>query len=137
MSVVGFIFRKAAEVKSSTLLVLPPRIWKIFKTVISWMPGASNFICSVIPQYFLLLKRVFNLSLFQWQHWEIVSENLCINISWGSSISNSSCKYKLHLLELGLYDSYLSFIVQDNGGSSLFTSFQYLLDNFVSLFVWH
>ena len=70
----------------------------------------------VMTRSFLLDTRVFSLYLFQWQHWEITSERL-FNISLGSStISNFSCKHKLHLFELGLYDLQLPFMLQDIRG---------------------
>ena len=85
--------------------LVPHRIWEIFATYISCTPAASYFYYYVMPQSFLLATRVFSLYLFQWQHWEITSEHLFNNISSGSStISDFSCKYKLHLFELGLYD---------------------------------
>ena len=138
MSVVEFIFRKAGEVFNFTndrlRLLVPQEIWKIFTTYISCTPTASYFYCCVMPRSFLLDTRVFTLYLFWWRHWEITSERLFNNISSGSStVSNFSCKPKLHLFELGLYDLQLHFILQDiHGWSFLFASFQHSVDNLVS-----
>ena len=70
-----------------------------------------------MPRSCLLDASVFSSYLFQWRHWEITSECLFNNISLESStISNFLCKYKLHLFELGLYDLYLPFMLQDIHG---------------------
>ena len=138
MSVVEFIFRKAGEVlnfaKDRLHLVVLLGIWKIFRTDISCTPAASYFHYYVMSWSFLLDTSVFNLYLFRWRHWENTSEHLFSDISSGSStISNFSCRRKLHILELGLYDLWLPFILQGIGGRSfLFASFQYSVDYLVS-----
>ena len=109
MSVVEFIFRKAGEAfhftKDRLRLLVPQGIWTIFTTYISFTPVASYFQYYVMPWAFLFDTRVFSLYLFRWRHWEIPSERLFNNVSSGSStISNFSCKHKLYLFELGLYD---------------------------------
>ena len=106
MSVVEFTFRKAGLVfnftKDRLRLLVPLGIWKIFTTHISCTPAASYFYYYVMPWSFLLDARALSLYLFRWRHWEITSERLFNNISLGSStISNFSCKHKLHLFELG------------------------------------
>ena len=122
MSMVEFIFRKAGEVfnftKDRLHLLVPQGIWKTFTICISCTPAASYFYYYVMSCSFLLDPRVFNLYLLRLRHWEITSEDLFNNISSlvlysyssfnnissTSTISNFSCKHKLHLFELGLYD---------------------------------
>ena len=59
----------------------------------------------VMTRSVLLDKTVFSLYIFRLRHWEITSERLFNNISLGlPTISNFSCKHKLHLFQLGLYD---------------------------------
>ena len=112
-------------------LAVPLEILKSFRAAISWKPAANYFHYYVIPWSFLLVTRVFNLPLFQWRHCEITFDNLFNNISSGSStISNFSCKHKLYLLEFGLHELYLHFILHVVcGWSFLFDSFQYSVDN--------
>ena len=106
MSVVEFFFRKAGEVfnfsKDRLHFVVPLGIWKIFRTDTACTPAASYFHYFVMPRSFLLDTRVFKLNLFRWQHWKVTSERLPYNISSGSStITNFSCKHKLHTFASG------------------------------------
>ena len=117
-----FIFRKVAEVKSLT--------WWTCAACSQFLP----LLCNAIA--FFISYETFWFDLFRWWHREMTSDCLFNNISSRSStISNFSCKYKLHLLELGLYDLYLPFILQGIGGWSFLTaSFQYSVGNFASFF---
>ena len=124
MSVVEFIFRKAGKVFNFTQdrlhLIVPLGIWRIFTVYISCTPAASYLYIMWWPSLFLLDTRVFSFILFRWRHWVITSERL-FNISLGlPTISNFSCKLKLHLFQLGLYDIQLPFILQDIRGRNFF-----------------
>ena len=131
MSLVEFIFRKAGKVFNFTEdrlhLLVPLGIWENLHSIFFMYTCNKILVYYVLTRSFLLdasvfsdcnwtrtqnhlvLKRtkasVFSLYLFRWRHWEIISDRLLNNISLRSSIiSNFSCKRKLHLFELGLYD---------------------------------
>ena len=109
MSLVEFIFRKAGKVfnftKDRLHLLVPLGIWENLHSIFFMYTCNKILVYYVLTRSFLLDASVFSLYLFRWRHWEIISDRLLNNISLRSSIiSNFSCKRKLHLFELGLYD---------------------------------
>ena len=116
-------------------LPVPLRILKIFRKVVSWTPVASYFHYYVML-WSLLVKGVFNLDLFRWQHWQMTSDCLFNKTLSGSpTISHFLCKNKLDLLELRTQNIYLLFALQDiHGWRFLFAIFQYSVYNFLLFF---
>ena len=99
--------------KNRLRLVVPHGNFENLQNSHFWTPAANYFHHYVMPWSFLLVTRV----TFRWRHWEMASDCLFNNIPSGSSnISNFSCKHKLHLFELGFYDLYPPFILQDIRG---------------------
>ena len=95
--------------KSRIHFVVPLVILKIFRTALSWTPAANYFHYYVMLRSFLLVTRASNLYLFHWRHCKMTSNCLLNNISLGSSTTlNFSGKHKVNLLELGLYNLYLT-----------------------------
>ena len=137
MSLVEFTFRKSGKdfnFKGQTPPSSTSRNLEKLHSMYFLQTCIKLFVYYVMLRSCLLNTRVFTLYSFRCLHWEITSERLFNNISLGSStISNFSCKHKLHLFELGLYDLQLPFMLQDiRGWSFLFANFQYSVDNLVS-----